>query len=409
MNSSLLILLFLIAAGGGIYYYLTLRPGSKSSLRESYSEGLDLLVSGQRKEAYQHFKSIVQHDSNNVKAYIKLGQVIREGGSPAQALKIHKNLTIRSKITTFEKIELHKNLALDYADLNYLDEAIEEAEKILALNRANEWALSHLIDFHKKKEDWEKASEILYQYQEVTQTQDSHLVGLYKLQEGRVALKKQDFQKSRQLFEKSLEIDSELSPGYLFLGNSFAEESEIAYKKAMEIDEKEFQTPDEKENYTEYVNTAKQQLARAIPMWVQFTERDPEQSWLVLPKIKDALFALNRFNEIEVVLREILKRDGDNVDALSSLADFYNQKGARKEAIDMIESAIEKQPDSLIANVIRLKLSSYKGDLNEVRKDCDGLKDLFMKEVYQFSNAHLVRDDIDWLDKNSPKDTSVKA
>ena len=37
-------------------------------------------------------------------------------------------------------------------------------------------------------------------------------------------------------------------------------------------------------------------------MWIQFTERDPDQSWLVLPKIKDALFALNRFNEIEDVL-----------------------------------------------------------------------------------------------------------
>ena len=409
MNSSLLILLFLLASGGGIYYYLMLRPGSKSSLRESYSEGLDLLVSGQRKEAYQHFKSIVQHDSNNVKAYIKLGQVIREGGNPNQALKIHKNLTIRTKLSTFEKIELYKNLSLDYASLNKLDEAIVEAEHILAINKANEWALSHLINYFKKKEDWEKASKFLHQYQEITQTQDSHLVALYKLQEGRVALKKQDYKNSRKLFEKSLEIDSELSPGYLFLGNSYADESEIAYKNAMKIDEKEFQTPEEKQHYTEYVNTAKQQLARAIPMWVQFTERDPEQSWLVLPKIKDALFALNRFNEIEVVLREILKRDTDNVDALSSLADFYNQKGAQKEAIDMIESAIEKQPDSLIANVIRLKLSSYKGDLNEVRKECDSLIDLFMREVYQYSNSHLIHDDIEWLDKNSPKGTSVKA
>ena len=108
MNSSLLILLFLLASGGGIYYYLALRPGSKSSLRESYSEGLDLLVSGQRKEAYQHFKSIVQHDSNNVKAYIKLGQVIREGGNPNQALKIHKNLTIR-----IEDLTCANEMALD--------------------------------------------------------------------------------------------------------------------------------------------------------------------------------------------------------------------------------------------------------------------------------------------------------
>ena len=114
MNLTLLILLLLIFSSVAIYYYLTLRPGSKSSLRESYSEGLDLLVSGQRKEAYQNFKSIVKHDSNNIKAYIKLGQVIREGGNPTQALKIHRNLIIRPKITTFEKIELYKNLSLDY-------------------------------------------------------------------------------------------------------------------------------------------------------------------------------------------------------------------------------------------------------------------------------------------------------
>ena len=196
MNTSLIILLILIAIGGGVYYYLSLRPGSKSSLKESYSEGLDLLVSGQRREAYQHFKTIVQHDTNNVKAYIKLGQVIREGGNPTQALKIHKNLTIRTKITTFEKIELHKNLSLDYLALNNLDDAIAEAENILKLNRTSEWALSHLIDYFKKKEDWEKASEYLHQYQEVTKTQDSHLVGLYKIQEGCVALKNQDFRKS---------------------------------------------------------------------------------------------------------------------------------------------------------------------------------------------------------------------
>ncbi|MBC8198186.1 MAG: hypothetical protein H8E60_09900 [Candidatus Marinimicrobia bacterium] len=409
MNTPLLILLVLIAIGGGVYYYISLRPGSKSSLKESYSEGLDLLVSGQRKEAYQHFKTIVQHDTNNVKAYIKLGQVIREGGNPTQALKIHKNLTIRSKITTFEKIELHKNLSLDYADLGNLENAISEAENILNLNKTSEWALSHLIDFYKKKENWGKASEYLHQYQEVTKTQDSHLVGLYKIQEGRIALKNKEFQKSRELLEDSLKIDSDLSSGYLFLGNSFADESEIAYKKAMDIDDKEFQTQDEKQEYVEFVQLAKQQLARAIPMWVQFTERESEQSWLVLPKIKDALFALNRFNEIEEVLKKILKNDADNVDAISSLADFYNQKGSRKEAIDMISFAIEKEPDSLIANVIRLKLSTYKGDLNEVRKDCDNLISLFMKEVYQQMNSHNVKGDIDWLEKNSPKGTSIQA
>ena len=54
---------------------------------------------------------------------------------------------------------------------------------------------------------------LLHQYQEATKTQDSHLVGLYKIQEGRVSLKKQEFRKSRKLLEKSLDIDPELSTG----------------------------------------------------------------------------------------------------------------------------------------------------------------------------------------------------
>ena len=56
MSFTVLTLLSLIGLIFGIYYFINMRPGSKSSLRESYSEGLDLLVSGQRKEAYQHFK-----------------------------------------------------------------------------------------------------------------------------------------------------------------------------------------------------------------------------------------------------------------------------------------------------------------------------------------------------------------
>lgn len=401
MSPTLIILLLLIATGAGLYYYYNLKSGSLASLKTRYSDGLDLLMAGHRREAYKHFKSIVEHDSNNVKAYLKLGQVMREGGNPQQALRVHKSLNIRPKLTPFEKTELHKNLALDYDALGDTDSAISEVENVLKLNRHNEWALTHLIEFYKKKDDWELASKYLRQFQEVTQTQDNHLVALYKIQEGRITLNKQDYKHARKLFEESLSIDPDLNSAYLFLGNSYADESETAYRFAVKIDEKEFQTPDEKQQYSDYVSSAKQQLARAIPMWIQFTENDPKGSWLVLSKLKDALYALNRFNEIEDILKSILSKDPDNVDVLSSLADFYNQKGSRNEALEMIDSALEKQPDSLIANLIKMKLSSYKGDLTQLRTGCDSLMDLFMKDYYQNSNEHRQDSDNVWLKKNS--------
>ena len=119
-------------------YILNYSPRNKQNIRDLYTEGLDLLISGRRKEAYKNFKSIIDKDTNNIGAYIKLGQVVREGGNPKQALKIHKSLVLRKNLTKYEKIELHKNITLDYYKLDEIDLAISECEKVLKIDKINE-------------------------------------------------------------------------------------------------------------------------------------------------------------------------------------------------------------------------------------------------------------------------------
>ena len=115
MSEILITLLVLgIAAGGVAVYVLNFKPRRKSKVKDLYAEGLDLLITGRRKSAYKNFKDIIQKDSDNIKAYLRLGQVLREGGNPVQALKIHRGLMHRRNLTHYEQIELHKNLALDY-------------------------------------------------------------------------------------------------------------------------------------------------------------------------------------------------------------------------------------------------------------------------------------------------------
>ena len=96
-----------------------------------YTEALDLLITGHRKEAFHNLRTIIKADSDNIKAYIKLGQVVREGENPAKALRIHKGITLRKNLTSYDLLELHKNLSLDYFSLGKTDKAIEEALKIL--------------------------------------------------------------------------------------------------------------------------------------------------------------------------------------------------------------------------------------------------------------------------------------
>ena len=80
------ILIIIIASGGIFFYVFNYMPNRKEQVKDLYSEGLDLLIDGKRKAAYQNFKDIIEKDSDNVKAYFRLGQVLREGGNSEQAI-----------------------------------------------------------------------------------------------------------------------------------------------------------------------------------------------------------------------------------------------------------------------------------------------------------------------------------
>ena len=66
-------------------YILKFKPRKqRSNIKELYSEGLDMIINGNRRAAYKNFKSIIEKDTNNVNAYLRLGQVVREAGNPKE-------------------------------------------------------------------------------------------------------------------------------------------------------------------------------------------------------------------------------------------------------------------------------------------------------------------------------------
>ena len=125
MEFYIILLALCIIISGFFLYSYNYQSTSMLLTKDLYAEGLDLLIAGKRKAAYKNFKNIIDNDSGNIKAYLRLGQVLREGGNSKQALKIHKGLIHRKKLNNYDKIELHKNLALDY----YQSEKYDLAEK----------------------------------------------------------------------------------------------------------------------------------------------------------------------------------------------------------------------------------------------------------------------------------------
>ena len=79
MNILIALLIVIIGTAGILIYIFNYKPRSKARVKDLYAEGLDLLIAGRRKAAYQNFKDIIDEDSENIKAYLRLGQVLREG------------------------------------------------------------------------------------------------------------------------------------------------------------------------------------------------------------------------------------------------------------------------------------------------------------------------------------------
>ena len=160
---SIIILLLILA----VFLFINFDYNSKykKTDKDLYYEALDQLLIGKLKEAYATLRALIKNDTNNVKAYLKLGQVLREIGNPEKALKVHKNLLIRKDLNNYEKIELLKNISLDYKHLNKIDEAIVQSLDIIKLDKHNEWALNELIELYKLVNDWNSSKKYLQIFQ----------------------------------------------------------------------------------------------------------------------------------------------------------------------------------------------------------------------------------------------------
>ena len=369
ISTSLLFLFFIIS----YYAYLKLRPSNKARVKDLYSEGLDMMVLGQLNSAYHCFKTIIQDDTNNIPAYLKLGQVVREAKNPKQALKIHKSLILRKKMSIYEKMELYKNLSLDYFSLKDYDNSIIESEKIIELDKKNEWAIEHLIKIYRCMNDWNKATEYLVKLHKIKNIDNPSEIGKYKIQEGRQLLKNNDFKLARTLFEESLNIDENLFKAYLYIGNSYAKESDTIYSKSQDYNPIKTDNVEHQDKYNELYDNAKQLLGKAIAMWVKYIECSTYDTGKIIGSIKDGLYALNRFDELESILKQIIEKHPENIHALTHLADFYDHKGEEQNSFELLEKAKEKSPESIFVKAMFIKLKLKKENLIELSNKMDAL------------------------------------
>ena len=204
-----------------------------------------------------------------------------------------------------------------------------------------------------------------------------------------------------------MNISSELAVAYYFIGNSYSSESEAEYQKSIDS---QVTSESLSDTTSEHMIQAKELLGKAIPMWIRYAELNPEQAWMVIHLLKDGLFALDRYIEFEDILKQILKHDSDNIEGIASLSEIYSHRGENIEAIELIDSALEKDPSSLIVKLIKIKLQAKKEKSgNEFIRGLDDIIHfLVTDERFQIYKNTATDPDIIWLYETSDEQEVLK-
>ena len=172
------------------------------------------------------------------------------------------------------------------------------------------------------------------------------------------------------------------------MAKTYSEESNLIYEKAQEVEEKGLDKYGNQESYNNFIKEAKDLLSKSVPLWTHFCEISPNKSWFVLPLLKDALFALDRYSELEDILIKLNEKFSDNIEILISLADYYSHKGEFDKSLELIDVAIEKDNKSYLAQLIKIKLELEKENNDKQSKTLDFLINSLMKnERFQILNT----------------------
>lgn len=332
-----IIILFIIA----IMWVLLLRRKGVTR-KNPYVEALEYLADGHDQLAIDKFKESIQRNSNNIKAYLRLGDRLREKGFARNALRIHKELTLRENLSKEQLLRINRSLLLDYEKYNDSENGILIAKKIIDEDKQSEsWVRERLIRLYEKAEKWQEAIDAIKKYYKPLNDDEKRRIALYSVFQG---LKLHENGKSRDgriKFKEAVKIYPQCNAAYFYLGKSYQNED---------------------------------RLEDAIREWNNFCYKMPDKAHIIFPCLEKAYFDKGIFEDIESFYLGLLESGEKNLNTVLALVEFYLKKGRYEKAKVFLEKAEEDFKDSnhLAAKKVEVLfyINQYKEAASEALKLC---------------------------------------
>ncbi len=322
MATTLLTIIFIIIIV--IVLIVVLRRYKKKPRGKTwYVDALHMILDGKKDEALENLKRAVREDTENIMAYIKLGDIYRDKGYPIRAAKIHRNLLLRSELNDTQIATILQHLVLDYHTIGSLDRAIEMAERLVHRTKRNLDNQKLLLSLYEERGDWDKALIYRQSTNKWIKKQDQNILALYKVQSGINFINKKAEREGRIRFREATKLDKKCIPAYLYWGDSYRREgrNEDAFK-----------------------------------IWKEFTVKNPDWAHLAFDRLMEVLFDLGRYGDMEAIYQQIIQKKPKNAMAYIHLAELYKKQGKLDNALAICQTITNHYPDSLRGHAIMIQI-----------------------------------------------------
>jgi len=320
-----LFLLVAIVFAIGLVVLYSVNQRKKQAQSDTYLEALEYMAEGNNRLAIQKFKETVREDSENISAYLRLGDLLRKNGMFSNAVRIHKDLTLRAGLSVQQRFQILQSLLHDYDLLQDYEKGISTAKDILAIpGESDSEVVRKLIEMLEKLKRWKEAEDTIDKYKKLLPEDFKKRQALYKVFQGQELQNQGKGKDARIKIKEAIKRDGSCAAAYYYLGKSYQLEN---------------------------------RLDDAVEQWKKLCEVAPGKAHIVYQELEKSWFEMGRYADAENLYQDQLNKNKKQLKAGLALAEIYNKKGEYDNAIEVLNQLENEYPSSPV--LIRKRINYY--------------------------------------------------
>ena len=350
-------IIFFIIIISAILFYIAIKSFYKkdsNSIPVEYLQSMNYLMSEQHDKALDSFMSMVNLNKDTVETHIILGNMFRNRGEVDRAIRIHQNLIARPELQPKLRQECSLELAKDYLKSGFLD----RAETIL-IKLSNEvekpgQILNYLKEIYETEKEWEKAIQIANKIQSNTNKDMSDIISHYYCELAELELnilKDGNLDKASKLAYKAFGYNRKSLRALILIGD-------ISYVT---------------KNY-----------ADALKRYLLVYEKYPDNSYLVIKKIKNTYDNLNKKESFLDFIKSFSHLNSP-IDIFSNVDQSYSENLSSKEISEIYENEFANK---------RVNLSQLSDYLSLIQENKVAFDNKSLKNIKSCIDEHTAKSNL---------------